>query len=50
MLGLDSEQPANACIVGGAPEQEDYGEDWYAGAFGQDIEGRDQACKYGKHC
>lgn len=35
VFGLGIEKPANACIVSGTPEEEDYGEDWYTGAFGQ---------------
>jgi len=46
VLGLAIEKPANACIVGGSPEEEYDCKGGYAGAFGQYVEGEDQASEY----
>lgn len=35
VFGLNIQKPADACIVCSAPEEKNYGEDGYAGAFGQ---------------
>jgi hypothetical protein len=50
VFGLAVKEPANACIVGGAPEQEYDSEHGYSGAFWQYIEGEDQAGEDGEDC
>lgn len=43
VVGLVVQQPANACIVSGAPEEEEDCKNGYAGVRGQCIESEHQA-------